>query len=373
MSTGIPFRYDIVGSFLRPDYLKKASADMLNGNITQEAYIALQQRAVTELVAKQKELGLKAVTDGEFTRWAWHHDFIAALDGVEEFEIGDRTVFQDVKVTKLKAYRIDGQVAFPQNHPFLSYFHFLNQLCGDELFAKQTIPGPNMVHMGGATNPQSYKNSRLYTDFDQTVKDISTCYQQAIDAFYQAGCRYLQFDDTAWAGLLEPDAKEQYAQAGVDVEEIIERFTYLTAESIKHKPDDMALSFHVCRGNFKSSFLYHGAYNNIAEKLFSLDKFDGFFLEYDDERSGDFSILRHVGKQKVVLGLITTKTPQLEDEDAVIARIHEAAKYMPLEQLCLSPQCGFASTVHGNNVTEQDQWNKLALTKRIAQRVWQDA
>lgn len=368
MGIQFPHRYDIVGSFLRPEPLKQAAKDFAESTITQEEYKKAQQAAVLALVKHEESAGLQAVTDGEFTRWAWHHDFIAALDGIEEVEVGTKTVFQGVKMERLKVYKIANTIRFPLSHPFLDYFKFLHE--NSSVTAKQTIPGPNMVHMGGITNADTYKASPLHTDFEKTAKDIAAAYNAAIQAFYDAGCRYLQLDDTAWAGLLEPGIREKYAAAGINIDEVLEKFTYLTAESIKNKPDDMALTFHVCRGNFKSSYLYHGAYHNIASKLFSLDKFDGFFLEFDDERSGDFSILRHVGGQRVVLGLVTSKTPELEQEEMVISRIHEAAKYTDLDKLCISPQCGFASTVHGNNLTEQDQWNKITLVKRIAEKVW---
>ncbi|MCJ7842988.1 5-methyltetrahydropteroyltriglutamate--homocysteine S-methyltransferase [Lederbergia sp. NSJ-179] len=365
-----PFRADIVGSFLRPQSLKEARKQYQEGQISKEDLRAVEDLEIARLVEKQKELGLQVVTDGEFRRKYWHADFIGALEGIRTVEVEVPGFFQG-EMQKLTSYTVASPLKFPEDHPFLADFHYLREIAGDHT-AKLTIPGPNMVFHSGVVNSQIYADNPSYPSIDAVAKDISKVYQDAIQAFYDAGCRYLQLDDTSWGAFFSQESREKIEAKGWNVDELMEKFADITIDAIAHKPNDMVITMHVCRGNFKSAWLYEGDYEAVAKHLFSRVNVDAFFLEFDNERSGDFEPLRFIKKQNVVLGLITTKTAELEDPEEIKKRVAEAAEYVDLDHLCLSPQCGFASTEEGNLITEEEQWAKVRHVVEIAHDIWEE-
>ncbi|GIN71802.1 hypothetical protein J14TS2_22770 [Bacillus sp. J14TS2] len=365
-----PFRADIVGSFLRPQVLKDARKQFQEGEITKEDLRSIEDSEIAKLVEKQKEAGLQVVTDGEFRRKYWHADFICAIEGIRTVEVEVAGFFQG-EMKKLTSYTVASPLKFPKGHPFLADFRYLNEVAGDHT-AKITIPGPNMIFHSGVLNSDIYADNPPYPSLDAVAKDIAKVYQDAIQAFYDAGCRYLQLDDTSWGAFFSQASREKMEAKGWDVNEVMERFADITIESIAHKPDDMMISLHVCRGNFKSAWLYEGDYEAVAKPLFSKVNVDAFFLEFDNERSGDFDPLRFIQKQNVVLGLITTKTAELENSEEIKQRVAEAAEYVDLDHLCLSPQCGFASTEEGNLITEEEQWAKVRHVVQIAHEIWEE-
>lgn len=370
IATGtIPFRFDIVGSFLRPERLKQARADFANGKLTQAELTNIEDQEIATLIAKQKEIGLHAVTDGEFRRRWWHLDFIAGLNGITVFDF--QTEAFGIKTAAQGTY-VSGPLSFPENHPFLAHFLFTQEQATPAL-AKQTIPGPNMIFLDSVILSKHYQEQPAYQDLEDFKIALIQTYKEAIQAFYAIGCRYLQLDDTSWGGLFDTRFREKITAAGYDPDQLLLDFQEITQEILADKPADLAVTFHFCKGNFQSHWLYNGTYDKIAQHLFAIEKLDGFFLEYDDDRSGSFAPLKYLGQQRLVLGLLTTKSGVLESPEAIVARIKEATNYVPLEQLCLSPQCGFASTHEGNHLTEAQQWEKLRLLKTIAESVWQDA
>lgn len=370
IKTKIPlFRADQVGSYLRPQVLKDAKEKYQQGQISKTDLRSIEDIEIGKLVEKQKEVGLTTVTDGEFRRKWWHLDFIEALEGIRVYEIEASGLFHGA-MKKATLYTVDSKLKFPKNHPFLEDFKFLKNIAGDHV-AKFTIPGPNMIFYSGVINSQVYLDNPSYLSLDEVAQDIVKVYKEAIQAFYDAGCRYLQLDDTSWGALFSDDFREKIKEKGFEPDELVKKFADITIEAVANKPEDMAITLHICRGNFKSSWLYQGGYEPIADELFSRVNVDAFFLEFDNDRSGDFKPLRFIKDQHVVLGLITSKTGELEDKEAIKQRVAEAAKYVKIDQLCLSPQCGFSSTEEGNVITEQDQWNKLGLVVEIANEIWQ--
>lgn len=363
-----PFRADHVGSFLRPDKLKKARNRYETGDLSSTSLRLIENQEITKLVEKQKNVGLSAVTDGEFRRKFWHLDFIQSLEGIRVYEKESTGFFQG-KMKRLTVYTVDSKLNFPGNHPFLDDFRFLLELAGDHV-AKFTIPGPNMIFYSGVVNSDVYLENPCYDSLEDVADDIVRVYKEAIQAFYDAGCRYLQLDDTSWGALFSEDFRESIKLKGFDPDELMKQFADITIRAVEDKPKDMSITLHICRGNFKSSWLYEGDYEPIAEALFSRVNVDAFFLEFDSDRAGDFKPLRFIQNQKVVLGLITTKTAGLEDPEMIKKRIKDASEFVALDQLCLSPQCGFASTEEGNTITEAEQWNKLELVATIARDVW---
>ncbi|WP_161901690.1 5-methyltetrahydropteroyltriglutamate--homocysteine S-methyltransferase [Candidatus Enterococcus willemsii] len=364
----IPFRWDQVGSFLRPQELKEAREAYKQGKITKEALTAVEDKAIIALIEKQKEVGLKAVTDGEFRRRWWHLDFIAGLNGITVYDF-ETTAFGIT--TEAQGTYVSGKLSFNENHPFLDHFRFTKAHAGDAV-AKQTIPGPNMIFLDSLILSKQYNENPVYETKAAFIEDLIATYRAAIQGFYDAGCRYLQLDDTSWGGLFDDRFRGLIADNGYDPDELIQEFGEITEAVLADKPEDLAVTFHFCKGNFQSKWLYDGSYDKIAERLLAIKQFDGFFLEFDDERSGSFEPLQHIQNQRIVLGLVTTKTPELEDKEVLKARIKEAAQYVPLNQLCLSPQCGFSSTHEGNKVSEEDQWKKFALIIETAKEVWGD-
>ncbi|KKB39845.1 5-methyltetrahydropteroyltriglutamate--homocysteine S-methyltransferase [Bacillus thermotolerans] len=358
-----PFRADHVGSFLRSERIKEARQQKQNGEITAEQLRAIEDEEITKLVQKQKDAGLQAVTDGEFRRSWWHFDFLSGLEGVELYEAEAGIQFSGVQ-TKAEGIKVTGKVDFG-DHPMIDHYKFLHNLAGDHT-AKFTIPSPNMLLLRGNVEEQAYAN------LEELLPDLTAAYQKAIQAFYDAGCRYLQLDDTSWAVFLSEKGKEQIKGKGYEPDELVKLFTKAVNDSIADKPEDMVITMHICRGNFRSTYTSTGGYDNVSETIFSKLNVDGLFLEFDDERSGGFEPLKHVNRKdvKIVLGLITSKTGELEDPDKIKARIEEASKYIGLDQLCLSPQCGFASTEEGNIITEEEQWAKIRHVVSIANDVW---
>lgn len=363
-----PFRFDIVGSFLRPDYLKEARAQFAAGNITQEELTAIEDKAIIELIEKEKAVGLNAVTDGEFRRSMWHLDFLAALDGVKEVGAEHWSVEFKGYQPKSKTVIIDGTIDF-NDHPFLQHFLFTKKAAGETL-VKQTIPSPTMLHLICCVREENYRPIEQYKDEAKLFADIAAAYRKAIKSFYDEGCRYLQIDDTSWGEFCDPNKRAAYEARGFDMDKLAHDYVSLINESLKDKPEDLAVTIHICRGNFRSTWFSSGGYDPVAPILFPNLNVNGFFLEYDSDRAGGFEPLKYIASQKVVLGLVTSKEGALENPDDIKARIKEASQFVPLDQLCISPQCGFSSTEEGNIITDEDQWNKIALIRDIANEVW---
>ncbi|HET7580895.1 MAG TPA: 5-methyltetrahydropteroyltriglutamate--homocysteine S-methyltransferase [Bacillales bacterium] len=358
-----PFRGDHVGSLLRPKSVQKARSQKGAGNITAEDLRQIENEAITDLVKKQKETGLQTVTDGELRRSFWHFDFLENLKGVEGYESDSGIQFKGNQ-SKSHSIKVTGKLDFT-NHPMLEDFKFLNSLSGDHT-AKMTIPSPSMLHFRGTID------NSIYPDQDELFEDLAKTYQKAIQAFYDAGCRYLQLDDTSWAYLCSKEQREQMRDRGLNPEELSSLYAKTINQALEGRPDDLKTTMHICRGNFRSTWIASGGYEPVAETLFDGLSIDGFFLEYDSDRAGDFQPLRFVKRKdlQIVLGLITSKFGDLEDPDEIKKRIDEASHFVDLNQLCLSPQCGFASTEEGNLLTEEQQWAKLRHVAEISRDVW---
>ena len=365
-----PFRLDHVGSFLRPERLKEARAKFNAGEITAEELERVENEEIIALIEKEKELGLKSVTDGEFRRAFWHLDFLENLDGVELVEVDHFSVQFKDKDVKPKTLRIVGKVDFSENHPFVKHFKFLKEHAGDTP-VKLTIPSPSMLHLITQIREKNYVPIERYKDNEALFyDDVVAAYRKALQCFYDLGCRNIQLDDTSWGEFCALDKREAYEARGFDLEKIARDYVDVLNRVIEWKPEDLVVNMHICRGNFRSTWFSSGGYEPVAKTLFGHCRVDGFFLEYDSDRAGDFTPLRYIKDQKVVLGLITSKSGDLEDKGEVIARIKEASQYVPLEQLCLSPQCGFSSTEEGNILTIEAQWDKLKLIDEIVHEVW---
>ena len=365
-----PFRLDHVGSFLRPERLKEARAKFNDGEITAEELERVENEEIIALIEKEKELGLKSVTDGEFRRSWWHFDFLENLDGVELVEVDHFSVQFKDKDVKPKTLRIVGKVDFSENHPFVKHFKFLKEHAGDTP-VKLTIPSPSMLHLITQVREKNYVPIERYKDNEALFfDDVVAAYRKALQCFYDLGCRNIQLDDTSWGEFCALDKREAYEARGFDLEKIARDYVDVLNRVIEWKPEDLVVNMHICRGNFRSTWFSSGGYEPVAKTLFGHCRVDGFFLEYDSDRAGDFTPLRFIKNQKVVLGLITSKSGDLEDKGEVIARIKEASQYVPLEQLCLSPQCGFSSTEEGNILTIEAQWDKLKLIDEIVHEVW---
>jgi 5-methyltetrahydropteroyltriglutamate--homocysteine methyltransferase len=360
-----PFRADHVGSFLRPAALKDARAKREKGEITAAQLKEVEDRAIEGIIKKQEEIGLQLATDGEYRRSFWHFDFFGMLDGVEIYELDHGIQFQGVQ-TKPKSIRVTGKIGF-SDHPMLEHFKFLK--AHTKVMPKMTIPSPTVMHF--RLEPGAVAKG-AYPDRDAIFDDLGAAYQKAVRAFYDAGCRYLQFDDTAWAYLCSQEELKKARDRGLDVDHLQDTYTRTINKALEGKPADMTVTTHVCRGNFRSTFISSGGYEPVAESLLGRCNYDGYFLEYDTERAGGFEPLRFLpkGNKMVVLGLVTSKSDTLEKKDDVRRRIEEAARFAPLEQFCLSPQCGFASTEEGNVLAEEEQWAKLRMIIQLADEVW---
>ena len=365
-----PFRLDHVGSFLRPERLKEARAKFNAGEINAEELERVENEEIIALIEKEKELGLKSVTDGEFRRAFWHLDFLENLDGVELVEVDHFSVQFKDKDVKPKTLRIVGKVDFSEDHPFVKHFKFLKEHAGDTP-VKLTIPSPSMLHLITQVREKNYVPIERYKENEALFfDDVVEAYRKALQCFYDLGCRNIQLDDTSWGEFCALDKREAYEARGFDLEKIARDYVDVINRVIEWKPEDLVVNMHICRGNFRSTWFSSGGYEPVAKTLFGHCRVDGFFLEYDSDRAGDFTPLRYIKDQKVVLGLITSKSGDLEDKGEVIARIKEASQYVPLEQLCLSPQCGFSSTEEGNILTIEAQWDKLKLIDEIVHEVW---
>lgn len=363
-----PFRYDFVGSFLRPQALKDAKAAYNDGKITKEELDRVTDEEITKVVAKQKKLGFHAITDGEFRRTYWHLDFMWGFEGVTH-QAGGGVQF-NAEMAALDDTWLVGKVK-AKPHPFVEYFKFLKQFEDENTVAKYTIPAPAQMFQQMIVPMNIRSTRKIYATNEELIHDIGVAYQDVIRQFYDAGCRNLQLDDCTWGAIVGDAAKQRYQALGIDLDEVKQQLLDVNNLALEGRPEDMVITSHICRGNYHSTFFASGAYDSVADYVFAQENVDALFLEYDDERSGGFAPLAKVSPdKKVVLGLITTKSPVLEDKEAVIARIHKAAKYVPLDRLCLSPQCGFASCEIGNKLTEKEQWAKLALVREIAEEVW---
>lgn len=361
-----PFRADQVGSFLRTPTIHQARAAHEAGEIDAAELHRIEDHEIVDLIREQEAAGLQLTTDGEFRRSWWHFDFIGMLNGVEIVEIDHGIQFQGVQ-TKPKSPAVIGKIGFPPDHPFLDHFSFV--AANTKVTPKMTIPSPTVLHWRAESEGI---DPEFYADRDAILDDLAAAYRAAVQAFYDAGCRYLQFDDTTWAYLCSPAEIEKAAARGVDVDDIGAKYVKLINDSIRDKPDDMVITTHVCRGNFKSTWISSGGYEPVAEHLLAGCDYDGYFLEYDTERAGGFEPLRFLpeGDKIVVLGLITSKSGDLEDSGDVKKRIAEATEFVRLEQLALSPQCGFASTEEGNVLTDAQQWAKMREIVALSKDVW---
>lgn len=361
-----PFRADHVGSLLRTPPVVEARARREAGEISAEQLREVEDAEIVGVIARQEEIGMQLATDGEFRRAFWHFDFYSMLDGCELYELDHGIQFQGVQ-TKPKSIRVTGPIGFPADHPMLGHFRFLRE--HTRVMPKMTIPSPTVLHFRlepGAVDTRFYDNREAIFD------DLVTTYRDAVRAFHDAGCRYLQFDDTAWAYLCSEKEMQKAAERGLDTDRIIADYADILTRVLADKPADMTITTHVCRGNFRSTWIAEGGYDPVAEALLGGVPYDGFFLEYDSDRAGDFSPLRHLprGEQIAVVGVVTSKSGELEPKDDIKRRLDEASKYVPYEQMALSTQCGFASTEEGNVLTQDQQWAKLEMIREIAEEVW---
>lgn len=362
--TKAPFRADQVGSLLRPASIKEARLKKAKGEINASELQEIENQEIKRVVEKQKEIGLHAVTDGEFRRAFWHFDFLENLVGVEAYTSENGLNFKGIAPIT-HGIKVTGKLDFDQ-HPMVDHYKFLHEISGDHV-AKMTIPSPNMLHARAKVEYSPYlEDESLY------LQDLSLSYQKAIQAFYDAGCRYLQLDDTSWADFFSEEGLDRIRSLGKDPEKVRAERANSLNEAIVKKPEDMTITMHICRGNFQSTYMSTGSYDGASATIFSGLNVDGLFLEYDDERSGGFEPLRFVNRPdlQVVLGLVTSKFGKLEDPDTIKRRIDEASQHLSLDQLCLSPQCGFASTQEGNLLSEEEQWGKLQSVLSIAADVW---
>jgi 5-methyltetrahydropteroyltriglutamate--homocysteine methyltransferase len=359
-----PFRADHVGSLLRPVALREARAKRAKDEISVGDLKAIEDREIERVIKKQEEVGLKAVTDGEFRRSWWHLDFLWGLDGVERHVMESGIAFAAVK-TRAEGVQVTGKIGF-SGHPMIEHYKFV--AAHTKVAPKITIPAPSALYGRPTATPI---NRSVYPDNDAMFHDLGQAYRKAVRAFADAGCRYLQLDEVFIAMLCDEKYRQQMRDRGDDPEKLGEIYGDLINAAMSDIPADMTITMHMCRGNYKSTFMGAGGYDAVQEILFNKINVHGYFMEYDDARSGGFEPLKMLPKGKqVVLGIVTTKTGKLESRDDLKRRIDEAAKFAPLDQLCLSGQCGFASTEEGNTLTEDEQWAKLARIVEVAKEVW---
>ena len=368
-----PFRYDFVGSFLRPQRLKDARKDFEEGKITQADLTKVEDECIVDLVNKIKGLGYHVITDGEFRRSTWHLDFMWGFEGIEHQKTVEGNTTFDAEAAMIDDTYMTGKISV-KNHPFVEHFKYVKALEDENTVAKQTIPSPGQFYAYFTGAQLLATTLKIYGSEEAFADDVIKAYGEFVQEIYAAGCRNLQFDDCVWGGMVDAKmATDLTGRNGQALEDYKKRLLKLNNQVVAQAPEDLVINTHVCRGNYHSTFFSSGAYDSVADLLFGEENVNAYYLEYDDKRSGGFAPLAKVsGDKKVVLGLITTKIPQLEDKGKVIARIHEAEKYVPLDRLYLSPQCGFASCEIGNKLTEEEQWEKLKLVKEIAEEVWGD-
>src|SRR5262245_22504441 len=351
-----PYRADHVGSLLRPPALKQARAAREKGQLTNAQLKEIEDREIAKVIARQESIGLQAVTDGEFRRAFWNYDFLGKLDGVEAY-LGERKIKFQGPQPKPMMLRVIGKLGTFSGHPMLDHFRFVKE--HTKVAPKMTIPSLSSLHFryGRDAVPAS-----IYPALDDFYRDLGQTYRKDVRAFADAGCRYLQLDEVNFTYLCDPKLRQQVSERGDDPNKLPGIYAGMINTAISDIPADMTITMHLCRGNFQSTFVASGGYEPVAELLFNTIKVDGYFMEYDSERAGGFEPLRFVPKGKtVVLGLVTSKSGRLESKDGIKRRIEQAAKFIPLDQLALSPQCGFASTEEGNILSEDEQWAKLAM------------
>jgi 5-methyltetrahydropteroyltriglutamate--homocysteine methyltransferase len=359
-----PFRADHVGSLLRPAALKSARERFAKGEIGADALKAIEDREIEAVIKKQEAVGLHAITDGEFRRSWWHLDFLWGLDGVERHVMDTGIAFSAV-TTRNEGVKVTGKIGFT-GHPMIEHFRFVK--AHTQRTPKITIPAPSALY--GRPYPTPI-NKDIYPTLDKFFADLGQAYKKAVRAFADAGCRYLQLDEVFIAMLCDPKYRKQMTDRGDDPDHLGEIYGELINVAMSDIPSDMTVTMHLCRGNYKSTFMGAGGYDAMQEVLFDKIKVHGYFMEYDSDRAGGFEPLKRLQKDRVaVLGLVTSKTGQLESKDAIKRRLEEAAKFTNLDQLCLSPQCGFASTEEGNTLAEDEEWAKLRMIVEVAQDVW---
>jgi len=359
-----PFRADHVGSLLRPAALKEARERFAKGEIDAAALKAVEDREIERVIKKQEEVGLKAITDGEFRRSWWHLDFLWGLDGIEKHVMDTGVAFAAV-TTRNEGTKVTGKIG-SKHHPMIEHFKFV--AAHTRKTPKITIPAPSALWGRPMKTPV---DAKIYPKLDAMFEDLGLAYRKAVRDFADAGCRYLQLDEVFIAMLCDEKYRQQMWDRGDDPEKLGTLYADLINAAMSDIPSDMTITMHMCRGNYKSTYMGAGGYEAVQEILFNKIKVHGFFMEYDSPRAGSFDPLRLLPKDKtVVLGLVTTKTGQLESRDEIKRRIDEAAKFTSLDQLCLSPQCGFASTEEGNTLAEEEQWAKLRMIVEVAEEVW---
>jgi 5-methyltetrahydropteroyltriglutamate--homocysteine methyltransferase len=360
-----PFRADQVGSLLRPIEVKEARSRRERGEISDAGLSAIEDAAIIRLIEKQADIGLKSATDGELRRAMWHYDFLEKLDGVESYHADHGIAFKGGIQTAHKGLRVSRKVRF-SSHPMLRHFEFLRD--HTKATPKMTIPSPSVLHFRGGRQAVAVD---IYPDMDEFYRDLGAAYRGAVNAFAAAGCRYLQLDEVNLAYLCDTDQRRMLQERGDDPEKLPAVYAEMINTAIAQRASDMTITMHLCRGNFRSSWIAQGGYEPVAELLFNQIGVDGYFMEFDTGRAGGFEPLRFVPKGKtVVLGLVTSKSGGLETAEELVRRIEQASRYVPLDQLCLSPQCGFSSTEEGNVLTEGEQWAKLARIVEVAAKVW---
>ena len=373
--TATKLHYDIVGSFLRPDSVKEARVNFAANKISQEQLTAVEDEAIRDLVAKEIDAGLKVVTDGEFRRSYWHLDTFWGFSGIEHTYAEHGYLFHDEE-TRNDSAQVVGKIAFNPEHHDLKAFNFLNELVKDQpgVTARQSIPSPAQFYAElarGAENEAALQ--KYYPNQEELVQDIGNAYHDLILALYDAGCRDVKIDDCTWGMVVDGDFWQEMTNGEFNRDALQDLYLTLNNAAITDLPSDLRISTHICRGNYHSTWAAKGGYAPDAGHLFAQEKVDAFYLEFDDERSGDFAPLAEVpAGTQVVLGLVTSKRPELETKETLLHRIDEATQYVPLENLSLSTQCGFASTEEGNQLTEQQQWDKIRLVVDTAQEVWGD-
>ncbi len=365
MRTKPPFRADHVGSLLRPAALKEARARRERGDIGAEELKAIEDNEIEKVIRKQEAIGLQGITDGEFRRAFWNYDFLGKLPGVEAY-LGERKIKFKGPQPKPMMLRVVGKLGAFAGHPMIEHFRFVKN--HTRRTAKMTIPSPSSLHFRYGRDAVPVE---IYPAMDDFYRDLGATYRQAVRAFADAGCRYLQLDEVNLAYLCDPALREQVARRGDDPGKLPKIYAGMINAAISDIPPDMAITMHLCRGNFQSTFVAAGGYEPVADILFNAIDVHGYFMEYDTERAGGFEPLRLLPKGKiVVLGLVSSKSGLLESKDAIKRRIDQAAKFVDLDRLCLSPQCGFASTEEGNILAEDEQWAKLGMIVELAQEVW---
>lgn len=366
--TSSPFRYDIVGSFLRPDYLLKAREDYKNKNISKSQLEKEENKAIKDLIKKEEDIGLLAITDGEFRRASWHCDFFWGLNGVEETYTDKGSVFNgDVyNITASLSGKISGE-----NHPFVNHFKFVRDNASKNVEVKQTLPSPAQLVQELRRSINIEKTKKYYNSLEELVDDTVKAYATVLKDLKNAGCKVVQFDDCTWSRLISGKNHDNKEYTKEEFKELKTLYGDVINRVIENKPEGLTINTHVCRGNMKSTYFASGGYEPVANPLLTDLNYNAYYLEYDTERAGGFEVLKNVNENKyVVLGLVTTKFGKLENKDELLKRIEEASKYKDPDKLCISPQCGFSSNSFGNIISEEEQWEKIKLIKEVAKEFW---